>query len=109
MPKKRTPILKGRKLYLLWKIIMTVQQAIEKAIEGGWDKSQNEKLFPFVRDTWSDPLFWQSLGKALGWNETHTDGKKKWLEWHKWKFEWHRFLDFLAEGKSAEEFFATLD
>jgi hypothetical protein len=25
-----------------------------------------------------------------------------------WLFHWHRFLDFLAEGKTREEFFATI-
>jgi hypothetical protein len=54
-----------------------------------------------------DPSFWQSLGKALGWDERIDDGshyaKPGWLE------AWHRFIDHLAEGKTAESFFETLE
>ena len=40
-----------------------------------------------------DPLFWQSLGKALGY-ERFTGQKDR------WKREWHRFIDALSEGTS---------
>lgn len=64
---------------------MTIQQAIEKAIEGGWDKWQYFGTDLSARmpdnatdqeiETWLlsdkhmflDPTFWQSLGKAMGW------------------------------------------
>lgn len=112
---------------------MTVQQAIEKAIEGGWNKVQNEKLFPFVRDTWSDPIFWKSLGKALGWGyECFNCGyeisqhirldKSLTTSWgngfpcggvsnfrsNDYLQHWHRFIDHLIEGGTAESFFAEL-
>jgi hypothetical protein len=84
-----------------------------------------------------DPLFWQSLGKAMGWeckeckddgftaehdspNRHGEDGEcvncpiqvqcescRGGLD-VKWKKEWHRFIDHLAEGKDAESFFESL-
>jgi hypothetical protein len=48
-----------------------------------------------------DPSFWQSLIKAI------FDMNKTSRTW--WKHEWHRFIDHLADGKSAEQFFADLD
>lgn len=74
----------------------------------------------------NDPLFWQALGKAEGWTaiDTHRcslngierTGKAKncslcfgegkngihWLD------VWHLFIDHLASGKSADEFFEEL-
>lgn len=94
---------------------MTIQQAIEKAIEGGWGmgSDQNEKLFPFVRDVWSDPLFWQSLGKALGWGDESECplaccGGICPINIPMWQSQWHRFVDALSEGKSADDFFSDL-
>lgn len=61
-----------------------------------------------------NPLFWQCLGKALGWWHctVHVDGgeevrceDRKHDDWFK---NWHRFIDSLAEGKSPEEFFNQL-
>jgi hypothetical protein len=55
-----------------------------------------------------EPEFWQALGKAREWDMNkhlcsecglHNDG---------WAYEWHRFIDHLAEGKDAESLFANL-
>lgn len=58
------------------------------------------------------PEFWQALGKALGWEERIN------LQWSNknlpigmdthWLYQWHRFIDHLAEGKSADIFFNEL-
>jgi hypothetical protein len=84
------------------KILHTAQDAIEQAIEGGWKPSMCRKSFNLAKDgvwefeggrfsfghkediyRWSvsyeeiftDPLFWQALGKARGWNDgTHRAG-----------------------------------
>ena len=64
----------------------------------------------------SDPLFWQSLGKALGWDYSEKkDRVYYWMEDidecqynDRWRNEWHRFVDTLAEGKSTEDFFKEL-
>lgn len=138
---------------------MTIQQAIEKAIEGGW-RPQNlyippkekpfaviltdgetikyqihkdgEPLTPIDNDYYSlhkallDPLFWQSLGKAMGWDTSennptwlcpvcaksldemimHLNDKDFGIE--TWRYYWHAFIDHLAEGKDIESFFASL-
>lgn len=70
-----------------------------------------------------DPLFWQALGKGLGWKEDakatesyrgkevlgpgHFGGGEIYLlgEWAK---QMHRFINHLIEGKEAEEFFKEI-
>ncbi len=102
-----------------------MKEAIQKAIEGGWKPEQIalehwEKIMPNMHrlDQWRvcsyallDPLFWQSLGKSLGWE----DEKNCPVCWRKmvitgtgWMCHWHRFIDHLASGKDAEEFFNNL-
>lgn len=105
---------------------MTIQEAIEKAVQGGWDKSTAEYDFDpsggavelMLADAFLDPLFWQSLGKAIGWSESvdEFDGSKNFEPGSynyrngitEWKYQWHRFIDHLAEGKNAESFFKNL-
>jgi hypothetical protein len=96
---------------------MTIQETIQKAKDEGnyfWDP-------PIDCDAACDnsfllnPAFWQCLGKALGWDSV---GAKCWFcEMHgsarysgkpEWLYHWHRFIDHLADGKTAEEFFASL-
>jgi hypothetical protein len=78
---------------------MTIEEAIKKAYP-----NQKEMFSP----TWGKeryfllPDFWQSLGKALGWILEGHAGRKQWKE------EWHRLIDHLAEGKTAESFFESL-
>lgn len=80
-----------------------------------------------------DKEFWVSLGKAMGWGikcqncggeigESSGMGKVAFKyqckgkcgsyfdsrEAEVWAKEWHRFVDFLAEGKSADDFFKEL-
>jgi hypothetical protein len=72
---------------------MTVQEAIDKAVEGGyhiygsdgmdtdyeganseysaWTRKDNASSFMVpMEETFLDPKFWQALGHALGWGET---------------------------------------
>ena len=68
-----------------------------------------------------DLLFWQSLGKALGWKwKAYKDGR--WIteeedlrmmsdtpfRYPEWEWQWLQFISHLAEGKSAEEYFKSL-
>lgn len=72
-----------------------------------------------------DPLFWQSLGKALGWGKPeieygyiapngHTSwkGEKEFNQpvWftRRWQNEWHCFIDHLTDGKDPDKFFEQL-
>jgi hypothetical protein len=45
-----------------------------------------------------DPLFWQALGEARRWRKD-TDA---------WRWFCHRFIEHLAEGEDAENFFEEL-
>lgn len=127
---------------------MTIEQTIQKAIEGGyrggligeskdgfWGAKEFIAINSNINDLFLDPLFWQSLGKALGfdptekirmcvgcgialrWNEQPTmDGKHGGkngcgsdIEEYEgqWLIEWHRFIDHLVGGGTPESFFET--
>ena len=107
---------------------MTIQQAIEKAIEGGWKKELydvqvdskegvffQEGLYHFkFPEVFLDPLFWQSLGKSMGWEEVlevknyQSISYEYWKGRPEWIFRWHLFIDHLAEEKDADSFFESL-
>lgn len=82
-----------------------MEEAIKKAIEGGYLKALNDITglpSDFLNESavLLDPLFWQALGKAEGW--IYPVGGMNGLR------EWHKFIDHLAEGKDAESFFTNL-
>ncbi len=125
-----------------------MEKAIKIAIENGW----KPLLAPFGGDdrvvideevirvyeyfvevdkfnlyqTLLDPLFWQALGKGLGWSidpeyctsgcgcaYPNGDGShefdcvwKRDMNW--WGQYWHEFIDHLAEGKDINSFFNDL-
>ena len=100
---------------------MTIQEAIKKAIEGGY--KYKDFVFEFNADynirssTFLDPLFWQSLGKAMMWddanypNTSYIKETKGFAPHHiiyGHEIMWHRFIDHLASGGEIEEFFAKL-
>lgn len=63
-----------------------------------------------------DPLFWQALGRGLEWSDViyflkcpccgDTPGDEPRM--FSWKYQMHRFIDHLADGKDADSFFAEL-
>jgi len=86
------------------------EQAIKEAAEkGGYDDSAVHLVLDAMTQydydatvnlIVLDPLFWQALGKARGWQDDyHTTG---------WRRNWHHFIDHLAQGNDAESFFAQL-
>jgi hypothetical protein len=111
---------------------MTLEQALHKALEGGWGNVPPHTEFRSVavehdtivlhvydrqrrhRDycTYSlglallDPLFWQALGGALGWAEGVAPKYLVYQQW--WIQPWHRFIEHLAHGGSIAAFFETL-
>lgn len=111
-----------------------IEQAIKEAVKGGWVpknlESWNKRpsdtaealhfLYPTAEalvqsgrlsEWFLDPAFWQALGKARGLHhDYHMEAGERVYAGHtgKWKAEWHRFIDHLAEGKSAEDFFKEL-
>ena len=96
---------------------MTTQEAIKKAIEGGW-RSNDELIkkesrfydpYQFIssavnnKGTFIDPQFWQCLGKAIPFKGRPSDEDNR-----PWLREWHSFIDHLAEGKTIEDYFKQL-
>ena len=90
---------------------MTITEAIEKAIEGGWEKDgfvcQGE-LIGVEEIALLDPLFWQALGKAMGWAEVKRNGIFVQSNNRAWIDKWHALIDHIADGGSIESYFETL-
>ena len=100
---------------------MTIPEFIKKAIEGGWE-GKSTAIHKMVLD----PLAWQAVGKVEGWelyscsdcyqsDEGFTFdecpkclGERGRVEMVTWLVNMHRMIDALAEGKTIEEFIATL-
>ena len=83
-----------------------------------WTRTDNDSSFMVrVEESFLDPCFWQALGRALRWDHAITtvhvvdNGRPTTVRrtGQYWRSHWHCFLDFLAEGKAAEDFFAQLD
>lgn len=86
-----------------------MNEAIKLAIEKGGYKSlfsnfKDEELNRIAQYlSLLNPLFWQALGKALRWPTPEESlGNVAWVS------QWHRFIDWIAEGKDADEFFYEL-
>jgi len=119
--------------------VIYVEQAIKKAIEGGYQYRVDfgsydypDKHFELPKKTvievFLDPDFWRALGKAEGWKKkvcsrcgiipTYAVKNKSSIcyscciepriDIDEQIYHWHRFIDHLAEGKEAEEFFKEL-
>ena len=86
------------------------QQAINRAEESGWDSTeyydvQNpDHCYNCDKFIFLDPLFWQALGKAMGWAKNHLYKRNAIT----WKDYWHLLIDHLASGKDTESFFKQL-
>lgn len=118
---------------------MTIQQAIQKAIKAGWKPPMNATQFAYhtspghmqlISDYHEllDPLFWQSLGKSMGWetekinlhleavllsHELLSDDTRGNIETSRiipvWLYHWHRFIDHLASNGTIESFFEAIN
>ncbi len=97
-------------------IEQAIRDAVEKGGYGGGYRYQEAKDLLNNDRIFLDPNFWQALGKARGWDK--PVGKN--YDWpvertilsnlpNSWLYNWHRFIDHLAEGKAAEAFFADLN
>jgi hypothetical protein len=118
---------------------MTVQEALNKATEGGyhiygsdgmdtyyeganseysvWTRKDNESSFLVpVEETFLDPRFWQALGCALGWSEAcdlaiscrHGEEECHSCRGYYWMYQWHCFIQAIADGNTPEAFFERL-
>lgn len=95
------------------------REAIEKAIEGGWrheifivdgEIRRDIKLSAAYvaeikawRNTVLDSTFWQSLGKALGWEPKYNDGGN-----YYWGQYAHRFYDLILSNQDTQPFWDEL-
>jgi len=108
-----------------------MKEAIQKAIEGGYDVEAGYRQEKTVgdRDRFAllDPLFWRALGKAENWkkkmvirrgtvignyctpkNECFEEMGFKMDYLDPWLFHWHNFIDHLAARKDIDSFFNEL-
>lgn len=111
-----------------------MKEAIRLSIEGGYNTPYVFQGFSFLewfgKERFSeeeislillDPLFWKCLGKSLRLDSIHYEHCAA-AEYHEfgnskecdcsakdeWKVNWHRFIDHLANGGNADEFFTNL-
>ncbi len=84
---------------------MIPKEAIKKAMSVGWSVPTHECYDPLNEQPTNfatneeialDPSFWQSLGKALGWQED------RWFEMGKW------FCGIIFRGGDTEKFWDEL-
>jgi hypothetical protein len=82
-----------------------------------WTRKDNESSFIVLTEkTFLDPQFWQALGRALGWYEacdlaiTCVHGHEACRQCHgyDWMYQWHCFIQALADGNTPDTFFAHL-
>jgi hypothetical protein len=108
---------------------MTIQEAMNKAVEGGyhlhgsdgidtddasansecsaWTSKENDSTgVASVKASWLDPHFWRAVGLALGWHAGVAMQCLVYEQW--WRQPWHRFIDHLADGYTPEAFFARV-
>ena len=82
-----------------------------------WTRHDNDSSFLVpVEETFLDPRFWQALGCALGWQDSCAlsisceQGHKECRRCHGayWMYQWHCFIQAIADGQTPEVFFANL-
>jgi hypothetical protein len=83
----------------------------------GWTRKDNLSTFLVpTEETFLDPRFWQALGRALGWSEAcdlaiscrHGAEECQRCRGYYWMYQWHCFIQALADGHTSEAFFARL-
>lgn len=74
--------------------------------------SSEELVFIRTEPILLDPSFWQAVGKVERWkcDRNCPIEEGSYCDAHKprWQYNMHRMIDALAEGKSLEEYIATL-
>lgn len=82
-----------------------------------WTRKDNESTFLVPTDeTFLDPKFWQAFGRALGWSEAcdlaitcaHGHEECHRCRGYYWMYQWHCFIQAIADGNTPEAFFAHL-
>ena len=82
-----------------------------------WTRQDNASTFLVpVEETFLDPRFWQALGRALGWQAScdlsiscvHGSAECRRCHGAYWMYQWHCFIQAIAEGNTPDVFFAHL-
>jgi hypothetical protein len=82
-----------------------------------WTRIDNASSFIVpMEETLLDPHFWQALGRALGWNAScdlsiscvHGEEECQTCHGYYWMYQWHCFIQHLADGHSPDAFFGSL-
>ena len=82
-----------------------------------WTRKDNESSFLIpTEETFLDPRFWQALGHTLGWSErcdlaitcVHGEEECSRCRGYYWMYQWHCFIQAIADGNTPEAFFAPL-
>jgi len=82
-----------------------------------WTRTDTESSFMVpVEETWLDPRFWHALGRTLGWSEgcdlaitcVHDDEEGQSGRGSYWMYQWHCFIQAIADGHTPSAFFAQL-
>jgi hypothetical protein len=82
-----------------------------------WTRKDNESSFIVLTEkTFLDPQFWQALGRALNWSErcdlaitcVHGEEECQRCRGYYWMYQWHCFIQAVADGHTPDAFFASL-
>jgi hypothetical protein len=82
-----------------------------------WTRKDNASSFMIpMEETFLAPQFWQALGRALGWSEACDllitfvcgDAECHCCRGYYWMYQWHCFIQAIADGHTPEAFFAHL-
>ena len=82
-----------------------------------WTRTDNHSSFMIpMPETFLDPAFWHALGRALGWDVpcalaiTCGSGQEACRrgDGAYWMYQWHCFIQHLADGDAPDAFFARL-
>ncbi len=99
---------------------MIPKHIIVKAIEGGWKSPTHYYWRDYQGGVVIDPLFWQALGKAKGWNVEHITKDGDTAKNHRgyricskfcgkeWLYHSTQFFDLLMTGGDIEKFWEDL-
>jgi hypothetical protein len=92
--------------------LMPGDKRLAEVIEEGDGRASSSTTFSYD-EFFLDPVFWQSLGQGLGWEETVEVEIPDFpltpaLKATQWKVHWHHFIDAIADGRTPEEFFREL-
>lgn len=96
---------------------MTLQEAMKKAIDGGYSSGRCEDdihgiIYDNVYKALLDPEFWKSYGKAMGWNASDEKNAQWWKDrypYGTWYMKWESLIYSLVKGNSIESFFEQFE